>query len=113
MSPPAAPPFMVPVNTHMLEPLSFVTAAVANMLHKPLPNFNRGILISRIQNLMPDNIYAALEAETVEKFGVEHVDVKRFKRDATEKLVKGEWKPTMKGLTNGAQSNEEKGLADF
>ena len=54
-----------------------------------------------------------MEGEAGEKNGVEHVDVKRMKRDATERLVKGEWKPTTKALTNGAQSNEEKWSADF
>lgn len=39
--------------------------------------------------------------------------MEKFKSDATEKLVKGEWKPITKGLTDSAQSSKEEGLADF
>ena len=83
------------------------------MLHKPLANLNRGILISGVQNLTQNNLLAALEAEMGEKFSVDHIDVRKIKSDAMEKLEKGEWKAAARGLTISAQFNDEEGSANF
>ncbi|KAL9123614.1 MAG: hypothetical protein Q9175_008323, partial [Cornicularia normoerica] len=94
-------------------PLPIIATAVANMLHKPLANLNRGILISGVQNLTQNNLLAALEAEMGEKFSVDYIDVRKIKSDAMEKLEKGEWKAAARGLTISAQFNDEEGSANF
>lgn len=56
-------------------PFSITAAAVTNMLLYPVAILNRVISIFGVRNLTQDNILAAFEAETGERFVVQDVDI--------------------------------------
>jgi hypothetical protein len=56
---------------------------------------------------------AALEAETGDKFSVEHVDVEQVKKGALEALEKGDYGQATRGLIINSNFNEKDSAAHF
>ena len=83
------------------------------MLRNPDPILNRPIFISGVKDLTQNAILAALEAETGDKFEVEHVDVKPMKAEALKALEKGEYGQAMRGLHINSNFNEQDSRANF
>jgi hypothetical protein len=100
-------------NLSCWTPLSAIAIAVVNMLRNPSAILNRGIYISGVLDLTQNAILAALEAETGEKFSVEHVDVEQIKKEAVEALEKGEYRQATRGLTINSNFNEKDSAANF
>lgn len=90
-----------------------IARAVVNMLHNPSAIMNRGIYISGVTDLTQNAILAALEAETGDKFSMEHVDLKQIKKEALEALERGEYREATRGLTINSNFNEEDSAANF
>jgi hypothetical protein len=100
-------------NLSCWTPLSAIAIAVVNMLRNPSAILNRGIYISGVLDLTQNAILAALEAETGEKFSVEHVDVEQIKKEAVEALEKGEYRQATRCLTINSNFNEKDSAANF
>jgi hypothetical protein len=100
-------------NLSCWTPLPTIAVAVINMLRNPSPILNRSIFISGVLDLTQNAILAALEAETGDKFAVEHVDVWQIKKEALEALEKGEYRQATRGLTINHNFNEEDSAANF
>jgi hypothetical protein len=83
------------------------------MLRNPEVIKNRAVFISGVRDLTQNAILAALEAETGDKFEVEHVDLKPIKAMALEALAKGDYRQAMFGLTLNSVFNEEGSAANF
>ncbi|MCJ1477710.1 hypothetical protein MMC13_006383 [Lambiella insularis] len=94
-------------------PLPSIARAVVNMLSNPDAILNRAIFVSGVRELTQNNTLAALEAEIGDKFEVEHVDVKRIRREAHEALARGEYRQASRGLAINAQFNEDDSGANF
>lgn len=100
-------------NLSCWTPLPMIARAVVNMLHNPSAIMNRGIYISGVTDLTQNAILAALEAETGDKFSIEHVDLKQIKKEALEALERGEYREATRGLTINSNFNEEDSAANF
>jgi hypothetical protein len=100
-------------NLSCWTPLPTIAVAVVNMLRNPSPILNRGIFISGVLGLTQNSILAALEAETGEKFSVEHVDVQQIKKEALEALQNGEYRQATRGLAINHNFNEKDSAANF
>ena len=100
-------------NLSCWTPLSVIAVAVVNMLRNPSAIVNRGIYISGVLDLTQNAILAALEAETGDKFSVEHVDVEQVKKGALEALEKGDYGQATRGLTINSNFNEKDSAANF
>ena len=94
-------------NLSCWTPLPTVAVAVVNMLRNPSAILNRGIFVSGVLDLTQNAILAALEAETGDKFSVEHVDVRQIKKEALEALEKGDYRQATRGLTINSNFNED------
>ena len=99
-------------NLSCWTPLPTIAVAVVNMLRNPSAILNRGIFVSGVLDLTQNAILTALEAETGDKFSVEHVDVRQIK-EALEALEKGEYRQATMGLTINSNFNEEDSAANF
>ena len=77
------------------------------MLRNPDAIVNRGIFISGVRDLTQNAILAALEAETGDKFELEHIDLKQIKDKSLLALAKGEYKQATMGLTINSNFEEE------
>lgn len=100
-------------NLSCWTPLPTIASAVVNMLRNPDVILNRGIFISGVRDLTQNAILAALEAETGDKFEVEHIDLEQIKEKALAALAKGEYKQATTGLTINSNFNEEDSAANF
>jgi len=100
-------------NLSCWTPLPTIASAVVNMLRNPDVILNRGIFISGVRDLTQNAILAALEAETGDKFEVEHIDLEQIKEKALAALAKGEYKQATMGLTINSNFNEEDSAANF
>jgi len=100
-------------NLSCWTPLPTIASAVVNMLRNPDVILNRGIFISGVRDLTQNAILAALEAETGDKFEVEHIDLEQIKEKALAALAKGEYKQATMGLTINSNFNEEERAANF
>ena len=100
-------------NLSCWTPLPTIASAVVNMLRNPDFILNRGIFISGVRDLTQNAILAALEAETGDKFEVEHIDLEQIKEKALAALAKGEYKQATMGLTINSNFNEEDSAANF
>lgn len=100
-------------NLSCWTPLPMIAVAVVNMLRDPSGILNRGIFISGVVDLTQNAILAALEAETGEKFAVEHADLEQIKKEALEALEKGEYRQATRGLTISSNFNEKDSAANF
>ena len=100
-------------NLSCWTPLPVIATAVLNMLCNPVPILNRAIFISGVQNLTQNTILNALEAETGEKFNVQHDDVKLYKPHALVALEEGDLRSATRALTINSQFNEEDSAANF
>lgn len=65
------------------------------MLRNPDPIINRAAFTSGVKGVTQNAILEALEAETGEKFTVEHVDMKEIKKEAEEALERCELAKTI------------------
>ena len=83
------------------------------MLCNPDAILNRAIFISGVRNLTQNAILAALEAETGNKFEIEHIDLKPIKENALAALANGDYIQATKGLTLNSNFNEQESKADF
>ena len=90
-----------------------IAVAVVNMLRNPSAIVNRGIYVSGVLDLTQNAILAALEAETGDKFFVEHVDLQRIKKEALDALEKGDYRQATRGLTINSNFNEKDSAANF
>lgn len=93
--------------------LPTIAVAVVNMLRNPSAIANRGIFVSGVLDLTQNAILAALEAETGDKFFVEHVDVEPIKKEALEALEKGDYRQATRGLAINSNFNEKDSAANF
>jgi len=100
-------------NLSCWTPLPTIASAVVNMLRNPDVILNRGIFISGVRDLTQNAILAALEAETGDKFEMEHIDLEQIKEKALAALAKGEYKQATMGLTINSNFNEEDSAANF
>jgi hypothetical protein len=100
-------------NLSCWTPLSTIAVAVVNMLRNPSTILNRSIFVSGVLDLTQNAILVALEAETGDKFSVEHVDVWQIKKEALEALEKGEYRQATRGLAINHNFNEEDSAANF
>jgi hypothetical protein len=100
-------------NLSCWTPLSAIAVAVVNMLRNPSTILNRSIFVSGVLDLTQNAILVALEAETGDKFSVEHVDVWQIKKEALEALEKEEYRQATRGLAINHNFNEEDSVADF
>lgn len=100
-------------NLSCWTPLPMIAVAVVNMLRNPSAIVNRGIYVSGVLDLTQNAILAALEAETGDKFFVEHVDLQRIKKEALDALEKGDYRQATRGLTINSNFNEKDSAANF
>jgi hypothetical protein len=100
-------------NLSCWTPLSMIAVAVVNMLRNPSAILNRGIYISGVVDLTQNAILAALEAETGDKFAVQHVDLLQIKKEALEALEKGEYREATRGLAIDSNFNEADSPSNF
>jgi hypothetical protein len=77
------------------------------MLRNPDPIINRTVFTSGVKDVTQNAILEALEAETGEKFTVEHVDVEEIKEEAEEALERCELAKAIRGMTVNSDFNEE------
>ena len=82
-------------------------------LRNPDPIINRAVFISGVKGVTQNVIFDALQAETGERFTVEHVDMKKIKKEAEEALERSELAKAVKGMTINSNFNEEDGMANF
>src|SRR5271154_5492005 len=94
-------------NLSCWTPIPTIAVAVVNMLRNPSATLNRSIFVSGVLDLTQNAILTALEAETGDKFSVEHVDVRQIKKEALEALEKGEYRQATRGLTINSNFNED------
>jgi hypothetical protein len=100
-------------NLSCWTPLPMIAVAVVNMLRNPSAIVNRGVYVSGVLDLTQNAILAALEAETGDKFSVEHVDLQRIKKEALDALEKGDYRQATRGLTINSNFNEKDSAANF
>jgi hypothetical protein len=100
-------------NLSCWTPLPMIAVAVVNMLRNPSAIVNRGIYVSGVLDLTQNAILAALEAETGDKFSVEHVDLQGIKKEALDALEKGDYRQATRGLAINSNFNEKDSAANF
>jgi hypothetical protein len=83
------------------------------MLHVPELVLNRSILIAGVKDVSQNNILAALESVTGERFTVEHIDIQPLKEMALKMLSEGKNREAMPGLTINSNFNEADSQANF
>lgn len=93
--------------------LPMIAVAVVSMLRNPSAIMNRGIYVSGVLDLTQNAILAALEAETGDKFSVEHVDLQQIKTEAMGALEKGDFRQATRGLAIDSNFNEKDSAANF
>ncbi|MCJ1455386.1 hypothetical protein MMC28_005741 [Mycoblastus sanguinarius] len=100
-------------NLSCWTPLPTIASAAVKMLQNPNTILNRAIFISGVRGLTQKAILAALEAETGQKFSVEHVDVRKIREEALVALREGDVRKATRGLTINSQFNEDDSVANF
>lgn len=83
------------------------------MLRNPDPIINRAVFTSGVKVVTQNAILEALEAETGEKFTVEHVDVEEIKKEAEEALERCELAKAIRGMTINSNFNEEDSVVNL
>ena len=83
------------------------------MLRNPDPIINRAVFTSGVKGVTQNAILEALEAETGEKFTVEHVDVEEIKEEAEEALERYGLTKVIRGMTINSNFNEEDSVVNF